>query len=646
MPRQLHAGFLAAVAVGLLSLAASALAQERILRFDSDITINDDASLTVVETIEIQAEGINFRRGILRDFPTQYEDRYGNTVNVTFDVRSVLRDGISENYQLEGLRNGVRVRIGNASVFLDNGPHTYTITYRTTRQLGFFDDFDELYWNVTGNGWNFMIDEVEARVRLPGGASAVQHAAYTGPQGAGGSDFNAFERGGIWTFRTTRVLGSYEGLTIAIAWPKGYVPEPTDAERARQFVDDNKATGLAIGGTLAVFAYYMLAWRRFGRDPEKGTIIPRFEPPPGLSPAATRFIRIMGFDKQAFSAALINMAVKGYHVIESEAKKYRLRREPGATLETLSGGERRIAKKLFGGAGESILLDNKNHVVLGKAVKRLRESLKLEYEKVYFLHNTKFFVIGLLLTLLITLSAASADNEGGLLFRALIMFFGSAFVVYLALHFFGDSDDDPTFSASPSSGLSRGAFVGFFQFLIFAIVMVANGAIGSALNLFDNPFQSLCFALLGGINVVFFFLLKRPTLAGRKIMDEIEGFRMYLGTAEEERLNLLNPPEKTPELFEKYLPYALALDLENEWSEKFSRILLLASMAPGDSGYRPRWYRGRHWEPGNTASFTRSLGSSLGAAVASSTTAPGSSSGSGGGGSSGGGGGGGGGGGW
>jgi len=176
--------------------------------------------------------------------------------------------------------------------------------------------------------------------------------------------------------------------------------------------------------------------------------------------------------------------------------------------------------------------------------------------------------------------------------------------------------------------------------------MLVNTAGATAFNAFVNPVQSLCFALLGGLNVVFFFLLKRPTLAGRKIMDEIEGFRMYLGAAEEERLNLLNPPDKTPQLFEKYLPYALALDLENQWSEKFARILVLASMAPGGSGYQPRWYRGRLWRPGDTESFTRSLGNSLGAAVASSTTAPGSSSGSGGGGSSGGGGGGGGGGGW
>jgi uncharacterized membrane protein len=131
-------------------------------------------------------------------------------------------------------------------------------------------------------------------------------------------------------------------------------------------------------------------------------------------------------------------------------------------------------------------------------------------------------------------------------------------------------------------------------------------------------------------------------------MDEIEGFRMYLSVAEEERLNLLNPPAQTPALFEELLPYALALDVENEWNDKFSAVLAAAGSAPGESGtgYRPRWYRGSRWHSSHAGSFGRTLGSGLGMAVASSVTAPGSSSGSSGGGSSGGGGGGGGGGGW
>ncbi len=149
--------------------------------------------------------------------------------------------------------------------------------------------------------------------------------------------------------------------------------------------------------------------------------------------------------------------------------------------------------------------------------------------------------------------------------------------------------------------------------------------------------------LLGLMNFAFFHLLRAPTVPGRKLLDQLEGFRMYLATAEEDRLNVLHPPEKTPELFERYLPYALALDCENEWNAKFAAVLAAAAAAGAAA---PAWYSGRHWDSGRTGGFTDSLGSSLSSSVASASTAPGRSSGSGGGGSSGGGGGGGGGSGW
>ncbi|MGD8382251.1 MAG: DUF2207 domain-containing protein, partial [Syntrophobacterales bacterium] len=158
-----------------------------------------------------------------------------------------------------------------------------------------------------------------------------------------------------------------------------------------------------------------------------------------------------------------------------------------------------------------------------------------------------------------------------------------------------------------------------------------------------SPLAAVTIVVIIAINAIFYHLLKSPTLRGRKLMDEIEGFKLYLSVAEKERLNILNPPEKTPELFEKYLPYALALDVENEWSEQFAEVLAAASI---DGGYRPIWYTGNTWRSWNMGGFASSLGTSLPGAISSSSTAPGSSSGSGGGGSSGGGGGGGGGGGW
>jgi uncharacterized membrane protein len=155
-------------------------------------------------------------------------------------------------------------------------------------------------------------------------------------------------------------------------------------------------------------------------------------------------------------------------------------------------------------------------------------------------------------------------------------------------------------------------------------------------------------AMMIFINILFYQLMRAPTLTGRKILDKIEGFKMYLSIAEKERLNLLNPPDKTPELFEKYLPYAFALDVEQEWSEQFSDVLSKAYGPSADNA--PRWYSGPSWHTLGASGFTSSLGSSLTTAVSSaassSSSSPGSSSGGGGGGSSGGGGGGGGGGGW
>jgi len=145
------------------------------------------------------------------------------------------------------------------------------------------------------------------------------------------------------------------------------------------------------------------------------------------------------------------------------------------------------------------------------------------------------------------------------------------------------------------------------------------------------------------VNIIYYHLLKAPTIHGRKVMDEIEGFKMYLEVAEEERLDMLHPPQKTPELFEKYLPYALALGVENDWSEKFADVLAAASV---DTGYSPSWYTGTNWKTAGMTGVVSSLGSSFSSAISSSSSAPGSSSGSSGGGSSGGGGGGGGGGGW
>ena len=195
-----------------------------------------------------------------------------------------------------------------------------------------------------------------------------------------------------------------------------------------------------------------------------------------------------------------------------------------------------------------------------------------------------------------------------------------------------------------SGGVNVMRSTGALGITLFALPFFAGEIFGLvAFSSAVSPFAGIILVVIVFINALFYHLLKAPTLMGRKLMDKIEGFKLYLSVAEKERLNILNPPERTPELFEKYLPYALALDVEHEWSEQFATVL--AASAVGGR-YRPSWYNGNSWRTDGIRGVTSSLGSSLTGAISSSATAPGSSSGSGGGGSSGGGGGGGGGGGW
>ena len=177
-----------------------------------------------------------------------------------------------------------------------------------------------------------------------------------------------------------------------------------------------------------------------------------------------------------------------------------------------------------------------------------------------------------------------------------------------------------------------------------AIVM-GIGAVAIAASMDGGPLIWVSFAVLFLVmQVVFLFLMRAPTPAGRRVMDEIEGFKMYLDTAEQDRLDRMRSPELTPEVFESFLPYAFALGVENNWCERFAREFP-EDLGEGN-GYRSHWYTGQNKGLDGIHHLGSSFNDSFSSAISSASSPPGSSSGSGGGGSSGGGGGGGGGGGW
>ena len=592
-----------------------AAAGERILSFTSHVQVQPDASLTVTETIVVRATGDQIKRGIVRDFPTTYTNRFGHKVIVGFRILEVQRDGTAEPYHLESAPNGKKVYIGQKDIFLSPGVYTYTLTYHTTRQLGFFPDFDELYWNVTGHGWTFPLDRAEAVVILPPGARVRQYAAYTGVMGSKGQDFLASVQDGRIVFTGTRGFASGEGMTVAVSWPKGFVPAPTRQTQVWHFLQDNLSAASVWLAVLALLGYYFLIWFKVGRDPQKGLIIPLYGPPQGLSPAAVRFVKRMGFDDKAFAATLVNMAVKGRLIIEDHAGDFTLRRPQTKPPSPLTGPEEKILSKLF--QGQDVLkVAATNHENIRSAAKALGNNLRWEVEKKYFITNSGYFAGGVLFSLLALALAVlmSGDRD--------IMFATGFLVLWLSIWT----------PVSISLWVMKAQKVLAVPFSFFAVMAL------SAI-FFFSPLTAVVFVLVVVFNMLFHFLLKAYTVSGRRIMDQIDGFRMYLTAAEQHRLELLHPPERTPELFEKYLPFALALDVENEWCEQFSDVLDKAS-------YAPDWYQGSSWRSLGSGGISASLGSSLSASISSSSSPPGSSSGSGGGGSSGGGGGGGGGSGW
>jgi uncharacterized membrane protein YgcG len=632
---------LPALLAAILAPGARAQGPEVIQLFRSDIRVAPDASVSVHETIRVRAAGAAIQRGIFRDFPTRYRNRFGNQVRVGFTVQQVLRDGRPEPYRLESIDNGVRIRIGRADVRLSPGEYTYEIFYETSRQLGFFDDHDELYWNATGNDWAFPIERAEARVQLPAGISmdAIRVEGYTGLAGAKDQEYRArVADDGAAEFETTQLLGRREGLTIVVGWPKGFVTAPTAEEELRYFFADNRTAFVAGAGLIVLLAYYLLVWSSVGRDPAPGSIMVRYEPPPGLSPAGMRFLTRMGFDQTAFVVATVSLAVKRYLTIRHDGKFYTLVRNSGAS-SALTPEEKALAKSLLDSRSQ-IMLTQDNHKEVRAASNATKQALKLAQEKIYFFTNSRYLLPGLGLSAL-TMLAAMLSLPGG---QLAVSAFMSVWLTGWSVGVFALTV--AVFAAWRSVAAERSVksltAAGFLT--LFSVPFWAGEIFGLTMLIRDGSmwFAVLLFALVG-TNILFHYLLKAPTLAGRALLDQVEGFKQYFLAVEKNPMERLGRRELAPEVFEKYLPYAMALGVEKAWSNAFASALAQAEQAPH---YSPAWYHGPSLGTLGAPGFAGSLGSALSSAVASASTSPGSSSGGGGGGSSGGGGGGGGGGGW
>lgn len=562
-------------------------AHERIMHWDSDVTIQEDASLHVVETLKVNCQGNEIRHGIVREFPTDYKDHAGFEYKVRFNLLESTMDGLPIGSRVEKFKNGLRIYLGDRSKAVSVGTHVFRIVYNTKRQLGFFDDHDELYWNVTGLGSNFPIDSVHVTVHMPPNVpnNKIILEGATGIYGEKKYDFRSnISPSGLVEYTTTRGFMPHEGLTIIISWPKGYVIETS---LWWYFFIDNLFFIILLIGFFFLMIFFVYAYRTMRSRVKCGTIIPLFYPPDNVDPGALSYILEMGYSVKSFAANIVHMAVRGL-----------------ITIDYVHGSFFKSASYVL--------------------KKRVDSSVaKTEFEEQFFKYCFN------------THDSCTIDQNS----RSCIVSANSALQKIYARLF------------DVSMFQSQGSY-GFGGFVIIIVSVVC--ALLTNLHCYENVWFWVLLASHGILYGVALYILPYYTQQGQNFKESIVGFKMFLSVTETERLKIIGtPPTKTPELFEHYLPYAIALNVEEQWSKQF--VPVFDSLMKAGVSYTPTWYHSsRPFSPLDLAflsmGLSRSLNESMSTqdsnSISSSSNRPGSSSGSGGRGYSGGGGGGGGVGGW
>ena len=328
--------------------ASPAIAARRsfaIDRFAVALDVQPDGSLAVQETLDVEFHGAH--NGIFRLIPLHHT-RHGLPFALRIDDIHVLDDA-HRALRTEVTYPGRYVKITAWVAGAVDATRTVHILYRVRRWLLAFDDHDELYWNVTGTEWDVPIRAAEATVRLPGALdpTSLQTAAYTGPLGAAGRDWEEVRDPDAVTFRTKRVLQAREGLTIAVGWSPGAIARPSAAREAWWVVADNWPLGLP----LLALVLGALAWRAWGRDPAlRRSIKPEYEPPAGMSPAEGGALVAEQAEPSDAVATLVDLAVRGYLTIEPVGDDdFIVRREkPLAGDPSLTPLELFILRMVFG----------------------------------------------------------------------------------------------------------------------------------------------------------------------------------------------------------------------------------------------------------------------------------------------------------
>ncbi|HTL05389.1 MAG TPA: DUF2207 domain-containing protein [Gemmatimonadales bacterium] len=559
----------------LLAAAAAPAAAQRsfvIERFDATIRVERSGELDITETISPRFSGS--WNGIIRSIPVQYRTPQG--FNWTLGVSLVgVTDPSGQALRTETTRERHYIKYKIWIPGAQDATRTIVLHYRAGNGLRFFDDHDELYWNVTGDEWDVAIESASATIELPAGAQGVRAIAFNGVYGSVARDAQVAIAGASIRITLPHQLEFHEGLTAVVGWNKGLVAEPTAVQRVGGFL----RTNWPLLVPLLVFLVAFLSWRRRGRDPRLRPIAVQYDPPEGLTPAEAGTLIDESADLRDITATMVDLAVRGYLKFEERDERhlhgligkleYVLHRlKPPAEWSALKGHERKVLEGLFEDAADSVKLSD----------------LQNEFYR--------------------QIPGINSDLFGQLVQRGF-------------------------YRTRPDSVRARWMGCGMFLGICFAVL---GGMVAAKFSLTPVPFV-IAGILSAAILLFFGRIMPARTEAGARALEGVLGFEEFLTRVEKEHYERI---AKRPELFERYLPFAMALGVEKKWAKAFEGIYTTP----------PAWYVG---SPGGFTSFNASQFSSRladfsGKAGSTMASSPRSSSGSGfgGGGSSGGGGGGGG----
>ncbi len=510
-PGSSRAAFVGLLILFAAFLPAAARAEDFTIRsFQAAIEVRDDASLRVTETIEVE-----FRRprhGIFRDIPFRYTDEFGKESSTPIRILSVTdASGAAWKHRADRTGGILRVRIGDPDRFV-GGRQVYVIAYTVENAVLFFPDHDELYWNVTGNGWPVPIESASATaaVAAEGRSLAPRALCYTGVRGSRERACEVTDLRNGAAFASTRPFREGEGMTIVVGWEKGIVRPPSGWETA--LFGLNLADNWVFAFPLLAFGYMSVLWYRKGKDPSTGDpLVVAYGPPDEngrpLLPAEIGALIDETLDPKDITASVVNLAVKKYLTIEErktpglifDKTEYVLGKvkEPGADLPAF---ERLLMERIFQGRGSVVNVSE----------------LKLSFYK--YLDELK-----------------AAAFEGLKKMKC--------------------------FAAAPSK--VKGRYLGAGFLTLFAGVVA--GALGRS---FLGPRAAVAGALCGLAVLLFAPFMPVKTLKGVKVLGRIKGFEEFLLRAEKDRLERMNDKN----LFEKYLPYAIALGVSDRWAKAFEGI--------------------------------------------------------------------------